>query len=325
MKRKLISLFLALTLLFPSAGCGEKGDSVVLSFEKDENTVFTIGDTRCTLPQIRIMLMNYRNIYGNAYDMKLYDNDDPEFAAYVKDLTIKETARTISMDYLAQQQEVTLTEDEANRAAEAAKTYFETLTDAEISYTEIKQEDIEELYLEYALAEKLYDALTGSVNYEVSEDEARVVQLQVIFVSEKDRAKEIKKSLAHDGDFSTLAAQHNELPSIEMTVDRKELPAEATEAAFRLEEEEIAGPIETAQGYYFLRCLKKNVEELTEANKETIAKQREKETFADIYDEFVSSLDSVENRDLLEALEMPTDKALQSDSFFTVFEDVYGH
>lgn len=325
MKRKLVSLILAFLMLLLPAGCGEEGDAVVLSFEKDENTLFTIGDTKCSLPQIRLMLMNYRNIYGNAYDMELYDNGDTEFTDYVKDLTIRETVRTISMDYLAMDREVELTEQEETKAGEAAKAYFATLSDAELSYTEITEEEIAELYREYALAQKLYDALTGAVSYEVSEDEARVIQLMVILVSKKETADEVKKSLADGGDFTTLATQYNELPSIEMTVDRTELPEAATEAAFRLEEEGTAGPIETAQGYYFLRCLKKNVEELTEANKKTIAKKREKETFEDTYDAFVTSLDSVVNKDLMEELTVPLDKNLTSCSFFTIFEEIYGH
>ncbi len=325
MKKRLLLIMTVLFMGFPFfSACGEKGDSVVLSFEKDENTLLTIGDTKCSIAQIKLMLINYRNIYGNAYGITLYDNGDEDFSDYILDMTVKETARTISMDYLAEDQGVQLTEQEVERAEEAAAAYFDTLSEAELEYTGIVEEEVRDLYVEYALATKLYDVLTGTVNYEVSEDEARVMQLLVILTSDKAISKEIKKSLADDGDFTTLATQYNELPSIEMTVNRTDLPPEVTEVAYKLAEGETTGPIETDTGYYFLQCLQKNVEDLTEANKKTIAKQREKETFDDIYDEYVTSLNSVVNQDLLDALEMPTEETLATDSFFSVFEENYG-
>ena len=48
---------------------------------------------------------------------------------YVKDITLEELTRVYTMDLLAQSQEVTLSEDETAKVAEAAKEYYASLSD----------------------------------------------------------------------------------------------------------------------------------------------------------------------------------------------------
>ena len=180
--------------------------------------------------------------------------------------------------------------------------------------------DIEEYYTHYALAQKLYNSLTDGVNDEVSDDEARVMEIMQIYVTEKTDAWEVRQKLQQGDDFAALANNYNELSAIQVTVARDDLPDEVEEAAFRLDNDEISGMIETENGYYFIKCLNKYDEELTEANKSNIVEKREKEAFDDVYNEFISSLSSNLNVELWEELELETDGTLTTNSFFTVFE-----
>lgn len=68
-------------------------------------------------------------------------------------------------------------------------------------------------------------------------------------------------------------------------------------------------------GFYFIKCLNKYNQELTEANKANIVDKREKEAFDDEYNGFVSSLSSNINEELWENLELETGSGMKTDTF----------
>ena len=175
------------------------------------------------------------------------------------------------MDLLAQSQGTTLSEEELAQVAKASEEYYNSLSEAEISYMGgVTKGDIEEYYEHYALAQKLYNSLTNGVNGEVSDDEARVIEIMQIYVTSKDKAAEVSEKLAAGEDFATVANNYNELSSIQITVARDDLSQKVEDVAFNLDNDEISDEIETDNGYYFIKCLNKYDEELTEANKSNI-------------------------------------------------------
>ena len=189
---------------------------------------------------------------------------------------------------------------------------------------DVAEADIAEYYSHYALAQKLYHSLTNGVNEEVSDDEARVMEIMQIYVTDEDRAHEVEQKLAQGDDFASVANNYNELSAIQVTVSRDDLPDEVEEVAFQLDDNAVSGMIAAGNGYYFIKCLNKYNEELTEANKSNIVEKREKEAFDDVYNEFVASLSSRLNTDLWDGIELTTDGSIQTNSFFAVFEKYCG-
>ena len=61
---------------------------------------------------------------------------------------------------------------------------------------------ITKMYSEYLLASKVYQSLIGSVDEEVSDDEARIIEGMQIFVKDSGKADEVKKRLKRGEDFS---------------------------------------------------------------------------------------------------------------------------
>ena len=202
--------------------------------------------------------------------------------------------------------------------------YFASLTEEETAYMGVSESDIKEYYEHYALAQKVYHSLTKAVNEEVSDDEARVMEIMQIFVSDESRANEIASRLAQGEDFATLANNYNELGSIQVNISRDDLPAAVEEIAFQMENDEVSGKITVDGGFYFIKCLNKYNQELTEANKANIVDKREKEAFDDEYNGFVSSLSSNINEELWENLELETGSGMKTDTFFEVFNTYCG-
>lgn len=323
MKRKWIQMIpVTIAMLMCLGGCQIGNRQIVVSGSLSDKQVFKIGSATCGVKEAKVYLTNYQNIYGTAYGLNLWEHDfgDNSLTQYVKDITLEELTHVICMDLLAESQEVSLSEEEKADVASAAKEYYASLSEDEIAYLTVTESDIAEYYAHYALAQKLYRSLTNGVNDEVSDDEARVIEIMQIYVTDETKAAEVSSKLKNGDDFASVANNYNQLSSIQVTVSRDELPVEVEKVAFDLDNGEISDEIPVDHGYYFIKCLNKYDEELTEANKSNIVEKREKEAFDDIYNEYVSGLSSYLNQNLWDELELDTDAAIATDSFFEVFE-----
>lgn len=313
-----------MTLLLSGCKIGDK--DIVVSKRLNSRQVFKIDRSICELKEAKVYLANYQNLYGSAYTVNLWEHDfgDDSLTNYIKDITLEELTRVYCMDLLAQEEDMSLSKEEKQKVADAAEEYYDSLSKEEIAYIGVSQNDIEEYYMHYALAQKLYHFLTSEVNEEVSDDEARVMEVMQIFVAHEEKAAEVRQKLFAGEDFATVANNYNELPAIQVTMSRDELPDEMEEIVFRLDNDEISSMITTENGYYFIKCLNKYNVELTEENKANIVERRQKEAFDDVYHKFIATRESYLNMELWEDLTLETEKDISTDSFFSVFEKYCG-
>jgi len=249
-----------------------------------------------------------------------HDFGDESLEEYVKTITLNKLVTVACMTQLAGQQGLALTEEDEANILEAASAYYDSLTEKDKSYLSVSEVDIAECYRHYVLAQKVYYYLTGEINGEVSDDEARVMEVMQIYVTDPENAAIVREKLSNGEDFASVANMYNELPSIQANICRDDLPEEAEAVAFQLNDNEVSEVIAVENGYYFIKCLDKYNEELTEANKVTIVEKREKEAFDDVYNEFVESLTSYINEDVWEDLKVDSTSEVVTDSFFDVYE-----
>lgn len=288
--------------------------------------VFKIDHEVCKDNEARLYLANYANIYGNAYGAKMWKQESKvkQLESYVKEMAISQLARIKCLNGIAKEKEIELSTEEERKAKEAAKKYYESLSDKEREYLEIEETDIELCYQEYWRAAKAYQSLTGEINEEVSDDEARVMEAMQIFVADQSLAQEVKKRLGNGEDFATVASACNEKDKTEITFGREEMPPEVEAEAFELEDGEVTGAIKAADGYYFIKCIDKYNQELTDQNKKAILEEREEQAFHDVYDEYVSGISTVFNEKLWEHTDAGQKKGIGTDSFFEVIDQAMG-
>ena len=86
---------------------------------------------------------------------------------------------------------------------------------------------------------------------------------------------------------------------------------------------EVTDVIQTEEGYYFIKCLNKFQPELTEANKEIILDKRRKDTFNDVYSQFLDGLSSYLNEDVWEGLEVDSTSGIETEQFFEIYEKYF--
>lgn len=322
-KKITAALCAALLLGAVSTGCS-KGDSIVPQITTKQ--VLKVDGEHYSLPQAKVYLVNYQNLYGTVAGVDLWEqgNQNGSLEEYVKSLTISQLTKILSMDSLAKSREIVLEEPELANVQKAAKAYYNSLNDQELAYLEVDETDIQKLYEDYALAQKLYGILTADINSEVSDDEARIMDAMQIMVTDKKTAKEIKKALADGGDFSTLASSYNEAEEVAIQFGRGVLPKEVEKAAFALDNAETSDCIHTEEGYYFIHCVNKFNEELTDANKLKIVQQREKAAFGDVYNAYSRSISKKLYQAVWDKIKVERSDKITTDSFFSVYQEYCG-
>lgn len=318
--RGLLAVCLLFCVLLTGCQIGEK--SIVVIKPLSSRYVFQIGAVSCSVKEAKLYLANYQNIYSEAYTLDLWEHDfgDESLEEYIKTITLNKLVTVACMTQLAEQQGLALTEEDEANVLAAAAAYYDSLTKEDKDYLGASEVEIAEYYRHYVLAQKVYYYLTSEINGEVSDDEARVMEVMQIYVTDAEDAAIVRAKLLDGEDFASVANVYNELPSIQANICRDDLPEEAEAVAFRLDDNEVSEVIAVENGYYFIKCLDKYNKELTEANKVTIVEKREKEAFDDVYNEFVESLTSYINEDVWENLKIDSTSGVQTDSFFEVYE-----
>lgn len=343
--KRLLSLLLPAVLICLLGGCGKgdgNGTKVVFHTGFGKNEIFRIEGSSCTLPEIMVYLTNTQNQYENIYGRQIWDTDlnGVTLEENVKDTVLARMAQIKTMNLLAKDRDITLTEDEKALVKRVAEEYYGTLNETEISLMDLKQDIVEQLYGEYALAEKVYSNIIKDINPEISDDEARTITVQHILIktytldgtgkrveyTDNARSAAYQKAaeilaLAADGshDFESLIAQYSEDPAATYSFGKGEMDAAFEEAAFNLGTNEISGIVESQFGYHIIKCLNTFDREETDNNKLKIVEQRKKEVFGQEYDVFVEGLTRKLNESLWDSITFIHDGNVTTSDFFDVY------
>ena len=87
----------AVMLAIGSSGCRFGDEEVTISRGMSDDEVFMIGKNVCTLPVMKLLLMNNMNLHGESYGIDLLQNEDlkvqKKFEKYVKKTCMDEIKR----------------------------------------------------------------------------------------------------------------------------------------------------------------------------------------------------------------------------------------
>lgn len=320
---RLAAAVVAAALAIGCGGCRLGDEEVTISRGMTENEVFVIGGRTCPLPVMKLLLLNNMNLHSVSYGIDLLKNDDlkvqKKLEQYVKNVSMEEITQVYCMLALADERDIKLTDEELEMTQWAGEDCFSSLTEDEAAYLNITQAQVQELYAHYALAEKLYGLLVEDVNEEVSDDEARVMEIRQIYLTDEERARQALADLEAEMEFSTVAANYNEADQIALTLQRGMLPQEAEDVVFSLESGETSKLVKAGDGYYIFYCDNKYDEELTEIHKADIVATRRTEAFREIYEPFVPKVESQLNESVWEQLSIADMEAFGSSDFYELY------
>lgn len=345
--RRMAAALLTVLLLLLS-GCMDslKGSKVVLTTGFEKNEVFRIEDMSCTLPEAMVYLVNTKNRYESVYGREIWNVslDGVTLEENIKETVLAQLAQQKTMNLLARQNGVALSEEEEARVMQAAETYFQSLSEEEKSALQITVKDVEELYREYALARKVYQYIIKDINPEISDDEARTITVQYIYFrtcildgtgkkieySEEEKqeilrkAEEVRFQLKNEeADFEELTLKYSDSEEGTCSFGKGEKDQAFEDAAFNLETDEISDIVETPDGYYLIKCISTFNRTETDANKVKIVEKRREEVFGQEYEDFVAALTRNLNEDLWQSVSLAGTENITTSDFFDVFNKYF--
>ena len=180
----LVAGVLGVSMMTGLTACGgSDGTKVVFTTGFGKNEVFRIGDESCSKAEIMIYLTTIQNQYANVYGTEIWNTslNGVTLEDNVKETVLARIAQIKTMYLLAKEKEVTLDEAEEAKVVQAAQEYYSSLNDTEIETMGATEEIVENLYREYAMADKVYRLIIQDINPEISDDEARKITVQQIF------------------------------------------------------------------------------------------------------------------------------------------------
>ena len=328
-------------------GCGDKENKKVVlttGFEKDE--VFRIEDISCMLPEIMVYLTNTQNQYEQVYGDEIWETGvgDITLEENVKDIVLAKIARIKTLNLMAKENGVKLNDAEMNKVKVAADEYYDSLSENERKLLNVDKNLITNLYKECALADKVCVYILEDINPEVSDDEARSVTVEHIFmktymldgsgakVTYTDAMKQkvydemqdvLEKAKSGESSFKSLMDEYNEAEFNTISFGKGEVDKAFEEAAFNMETGELSGIIEGEDGYYIIKCINTFDREETDANKLRIMEKRKEEAFYQKYETFVASLTRDLNDKLWEDVTFLHDDELKTSSFFKIYDKYF--
>ena len=296
-------------------GCGVK--ETLLSGRKSERE-YGKAETM-------VIVTTERLRYEELYTDKIWDTVVDESGTTFEETLLSQIHDFLkelkTMSRMADEEKVTLSGKERELAKQAAAQYMKELKNAGES-SEIDKDVVESLYEDYWKTEKLVETLTGSVNLEVSDSEAKVITVDEIVLSDKDKADEALKKVQMEGtDFMTVAKEVSEDQEIEKKISRGLRPEAYEKAAYVLATGEISDVIEADGKYYILRCVNDYDEAATKVRKEEMVREKRNEVFYETYSEYAAKVYLAKDDSLWKNLSI-TDGERTSADFFEIFETI---
>ncbi len=338
-------------------GCDKKTE-LVLTTDFKENEVFRIEDVSCMANEVMVYLVNSENSYDKLFGPEIWkamvategvdENSITPITTTVearyKETILARLAQIKVLNLLAKSRGITLEEEDEQKIRAAARFYVNSLNEAEQELLAVTEDDIFNMYREYAIADKLYHTVTDDINPEISDDAARTVTIGSILVKtyrldafgerisysaeEKElayeRALEIKQKLAEGTEFDVLAdSYYNEDSETEYSFGRGVMPYPLEEAAFSLSNGEISDIIETEYGYHIIKCRSTFNKDETEKNRQVMINKSKQDAFNSLYGEYVTTLKSNLNDPLWQSISYEKTDAIQTTDFFDIYDSYF--
>ncbi len=344
MKHRILLIFSAILLILSMSACSgfPHADSYVLTTGFAKNELFKLEDQNCYLPEVLVYLSDMQNGYERIYGEEIWgtSGDDGPLYVSVKDNALALISQIKAMNILASEKGIALSEEEEADAEKAAEEYTATLTDKASGELGINKDLVLKMYREYALAHKYYREIIKDISLEISDDEARTITVEHIFIrtAETDengnrveydatkrqdalrRAEEVHR-LACDGehDFSELSLIYSDGELGEFSFSKGDTDPVFEAAAFNLGSGEISDIIRTADGYHIIKCISTFNREQTDLNKLKISQEKKEQVFGEEYDSYARTLTTYFNDELWETVGDEPSEDINSQNFFEIY------
>lgn len=326
----LLSVVLSTTMM---SGCNVNSDTPLFGkiIGLNDKQVMRIEETICGKSEAAILTMNITNQYKKDFDGKIVDNlkiSDMSFEDYVKVNARDELSVIYTLSALFDKNKLELTDDENERIEQAAQKYLETLTDNEKKYANADLDSVKALYTNYYKADKYYDNKTEGMAEEVSDEDARAIKVQYIFMDEsgednpQETLKHVKKQVENGyQDFIVQANKYSMSKETEVYLYKNKADKEWKKQAFELQENKLTDVIKEEEGYYLVKCISAYEEGETNKNKAKIIIQNKSSVVKSEYDDYIKNISKDFNTDVWNDISIPMSTDIKNADLFAIYDE----
>lgn len=337
--RRIVAGVLAVGILMLT-GC-QKDIKLSTGLANDE--IFRIDNQTEELAEIMILLINEKNKYEKNFGEDIWSKtfDDVSLETEVKN-KVKQQMIELNMIYLmAKEEKVTCSEKEEEVLRQAANAYYGTLSEEEKSALMVSEENIFDLYRKMYLTDKYYEKKTSDENREISDEEAKVIDVMYIYFKTGDRdihgkiipyedaiiqeikneATAILQRIQQGEEIQNLATSVSDDEEYRCSFGRGEMEEDFENAAFALKAGEISGLVEAEDGFYIIKCMDDYLEAETQEHKKNLEKQYQAEKFREIYEPFIAQRTLEFHNKVWDGISIPDYVTCDSDGFYSIYEE----
>lgn len=312
-RRILITLIIALFVIFTLGGCQKKsedkdnkGEKVAQEKSTNETLVLKVDKQKVNYNEVMLYVLMLKQEYEPSLGKEIWSfdkGDGKTFEDEAKEEVISEITQLKIICQKAGELGITLNEDEMAEVKEIAKAHLEEIASEDADKYGITLDVIEKIYEEHSLAKKTFDTITLDVDTEVSDEDAKQITVNQIYIAtvthdkdgneikldDKEKAKALKKvkTLLKEAkkteDFAAFAEKNTQHNQVQFTFGKGEAGEVLEKVVFALKTGEISGIITLDNGYYILECVSDFDEDATAIKKEEIIADRQKKEFAKVY------------------------------------------
>lgn len=316
-RRQIAVILMLCAGLLLLAGCKKKnsgGGIPTLGEDVTEymnDAVVTVGGVEVSYREAMLYLQSAKQEYETAYGGEIWqyilNEDGSTLGEWVKNQTMEQIIYTKILCAQAKKLGIALDSEEKKSINERTEEYMSKAEYGALALYGIARKDVERVYTDNLLAQKLYDSVTLNVDTDVSDAEAAQKHLQSLMlknyhedslgnkipltvqelIATLDRFDYLYKEAGTTKDFYSLAyANSEDKQYLDLYVGEGDLPEELKEA-YHLKAGE-AMQIRADSGYYVFYCVSEFDEDATIAKKEEIIAMRQEEAFKELYESWRS-------------------------------------
>ena len=316
LNKRVFLIFLTVMLFFVS-GCSKMPEGML---KQDAE--------QYTQEQIRLIAITERNRYQNIYTGQLWgvtaDSNGNTFETLLKNQVQQFLEELAVVDRMAQEENISLTGQEEDDIKNLSSEFFQSLSNEDLNYLQITENDVLDLYRKYYLADKTVGQLTDTKNLEVSDAEAKVIQVERIETDSREKAEELLLQASEEkSDFTSIAEKNSLNSQIKFQLEWGPDLKEPDRSAFALEADEISDIIEKDGRFYIQKCVNAYDQQATALRKERLAQKKKTEAFQEIYLPYQEKYRVRLDGDVWENIDFSVGEGCNSDNFFSLYHSYF--
>ena len=284
--KKLFTIFICIVCLSAaSTGCAKLPERTIHEVPRKV--------TSYSPSQMYLALAGRRSEMRDVYTDKIFNvqvsDTGEKYSGKFTDIVYDYLVKVQVMSEMSNERGIELSMTETKNIEKAAQNYMKEYADSG-NLNEVNEDEVLQMLTDLMKIEKLRELIVEEADIEVSDSDARVMDIMRIELPSSERASEIMEKIQGnpDADFFNIARQNSENGQIELSVGMGDLGEVFDEEIFKLNDGEVSPVIPSGGKYYIFKCISGYNEEATAVRKEKMKKERQNRAIGLEYEKYLA-------------------------------------